>query len=116
MTVEIHGKLIALLGEVDELKTKEAALKSEKQRHLEQIGQSEGEVSRCNDELSDIRENQLRLKREMDGLRDELFAGEEEEATLVDDAHVPSDGEGQKDSAAKRAWDERAKHLRSVNK
>ena len=49
---------------------------------MEQIAQSEGEVSRCNDELSDIRENQLRLKREMDGLRDELFAREEEERLL----------------------------------
>ena len=47
MSVEIHDKLIALLTEVDDLKTKEAELKSEKQRHLEQIAQSEGEVSRC---------------------------------------------------------------------
>jgi hypothetical protein len=31
MTVEIHDKLIALLAEVDELKSKEAQLKSEKQ-------------------------------------------------------------------------------------
>jgi hypothetical protein len=62
MTVEIHDKLIALLAVVDELKTKEAALKADKQRHLEQIAQSEGEVGRCNDELSDIRENQLRLR------------------------------------------------------
>jgi hypothetical protein len=51
MTVEIHAKWITLLAEVDELKSKEAALKSEKQRHLEQIAQSEGEVSRCSDEL-----------------------------------------------------------------
>jgi FtsZ-binding cell division protein ZapB len=51
MTVEIHDKLIALLAEVDELKGKEAQLKSEKTGHLKQIAQSEGEVSRCNDEL-----------------------------------------------------------------
>jgi chromosome segregation ATPase len=93
MTVEIHDKLIALLAAVDELKTKEAELKSEKTRHLEQIAQSEGEVSRCIDELDSIRENQLRLKREMDGLRDELFAREEEEAIIADDAHVVTDGE-----------------------
>jgi hypothetical protein len=37
-----------------------------------------------------IRENQLRLKREMDGLRDDLFAREEEEAIIVDDAHTSS--------------------------
>ena len=79
MSVEIHDKLTALLTEVDELKTKETELKSEKQRHLEHIAQSEGEVSRCSGELNDIRENQLQLKREMDGLRDELFAREEVE-------------------------------------
>jgi uncharacterized coiled-coil DUF342 family protein len=66
MSVEIHDKLIALLAEVDELKTKEAELKSEKQRHSEQIAQCESEVRRCDAELGDIRENQLRLRREMD--------------------------------------------------
>ena len=115
MSVEIHDKLIALLAEVDELKTKEAGLKTDKARHLEQIGQSEGEVSRCNDELSGIRENQLRLRREMDGLRDELFAHEEEEAIIVDDAHVVTEGgNSQTDSEAKRAWDARAKRLKTV--
>jgi len=34
MTVEIHDKLIALLAGVDELKIREAQLKSEKTRHL----------------------------------------------------------------------------------
>jgi hypothetical protein len=60
----------------------------------------------------DIRENQLRLKREMGGLRDELFAREEEE---VGDAHVVTDGENrQTDSEAKREWDARAKHLKQI--
>ena len=115
MTVEVHDKLIALLTDVDELKSREAALRAEKTRHLEQIVESEGEVSRCNDELSDIRENSLRLKREMDGLRDELFAREEEEDIIVDDAHVVTDGENASiESEAKRAWDARAKHLKTV--
>jgi chromosome segregation ATPase len=115
MTVEIHDRLIALLAGVDELKTREAQLKSEKTRHLEQIAQCEGDVERCNDELSDVRQNQIRLKREMGGLRDELFARDEEEAIIVDDAHVVTDGENsQTDSAAKRAWDARAKHLKQV--
>jgi hypothetical protein len=48
--VEIHDKLIALLAEVEEFKSKEAQL------HLEQIAQSEGDVQKCNDELSDIRD------------------------------------------------------------
>ena len=82
---------------------------------MEQIAESEGEVSRCCDELSDIRENQLRLKREMDALRDELFTREEEEAIIVDNAHVVTEGENsQTDSEAKRAWDARAKHLKQV--
>jgi hypothetical protein len=69
----------------------------------------------CNEELSDIRENQLRLKREMDGLRDELFTREDEEAIVVDDAHVVTDGElSQTDSEAKRVWDARATHLKQV--
>jgi hypothetical protein len=96
-------------------KSKEAQLKSEKTCHLEQIAQSEGEVSRCNDEPSEVRENQLRLKREMDALRDELFAREEEEAIIVDVAHVVTDGENsQTGCEAKRAWDARAKHLKQV--
>jgi chromosome segregation ATPase len=115
MTVEIHDKLIALLAEVDELKDRWAQLKLEKSRHLDLIEQSEREVSRCNDELGEIRENQLRLKREMDDLRDELFAREEEEAIIVDEAHVVTDGENsQTDSEAKRAWDARVKQLKTV--
>ena len=51
----------------------------------------------------------------MDGLRDELFAREEEEAIIVDDAHVVTDGENsQTGSEAKKAWDARAKHLKQV--
>jgi hypothetical protein len=106
--------LTTLLAEVDELKSKEASLKSEKQRHLEQVAQSEGEVNRCTDELSDIRENQPRLRREMDGLRDELFAREEEEAIIIDDAVVTDGESSQTDSEAKRAWDASAKHLKQV--
>ena len=49
----------------------------------------------------------------MDGLRDELFA-REEESIIVDDAHVPTEGEGQSDSEAKKAWDARAKYLKTV--
>jgi hypothetical protein len=96
------------------LEPKEAELKADKLRHSEQIAQSEDEVARCNGELNDVRENQLRLRREMDGLSDVLFAREEDEAIIEDSSHIPADGDGQKDSAAKRAWDERAKHLKQV--
>ena len=89
MSVEIHDKLIALLAEVDELKSKEAQLKSEKQRHLDLITASNCEIDRCNGELREIRENQLRLRREMrDSLRDELFRREDDEVIVQDEAHV----------------------------
>jgi hypothetical protein len=115
MTLEIHDKLIALLAEVDELKGKEAQLKSEKTRRLEQIAQSQGEVGRCNGELDDIRENQLRLRREMDGLRDDLFRREEEEVIETDEAHIVTDGSvPSTESDAKRAWKERQRHLKQV--
>jgi hypothetical protein len=48
-------------------------------------------------------------------IHDKLIAREEEEAIIVDDAHVGTDGENsQTDSEAKRAWDARAKHLKTV--
>jgi hypothetical protein len=57
----------------------------------------------------------LCVKREMDGLRDELFAREEEEDIIIPDAHLVTDGEhSQTDSEAQRAWDARAKHLKQV--
>src|ERR1700733_11964976 len=87
MSVEIHDKLIALLSEVDGFKAKEGELKAEKQRHLELISVSEGEVTRCNGELDEVRENQLRLRREMDNLKEELFARPEDEVIIEDNAH-----------------------------
>jgi chromosome segregation ATPase len=114
VSVEIHDKLIALLGEVGELRTKEAALKADKTRHLEQIAASEADVRRCEEELGDIRENQLKLRREMDGLRDALFA-REEELVATDEPRTTEGDEGLSPaSAAKKAWDERAKHLKQV--
>ena len=93
MSVEIHDKLIALLSEVEGFKTKETELKAEKQRLQEQIAQSEGEVSRCNGELDEVRENQLKLRRQMDGLRDVLFAREDEGTIVMDETNTPTDGE-----------------------
>ena len=72
VSVEIHDKLIALLSSVEEFKQKEGELRAEKGRHLEQIAASESEVRRCDGELGDIRENQLRLRREMDDLKEDL--------------------------------------------
>jgi uncharacterized coiled-coil DUF342 family protein len=116
MSVEIHDKLIALLATVDELRTREAGLKSEKVRHLEQIAASETEVARCNGELDEVRENQLRLRREMDGLRDDLFRREDEEVITMDESHVPTDGEGASgESDGKRMRRDRQRALKTVS-
>jgi hypothetical protein len=114
MSVEIHDKLIALLATVGELKAKEVALKTDKERLLGQIAQSAEAARLCDDELGEVREQQLRLRREMDGLRDELFGREGEEEIIGDEASVPTNGEGLENSSARRAWDERAKHLNQV--
>jgi hypothetical protein len=113
MSVEIHDKLIALLSEVDGFKTKEADLKSEKARHLEQIATSESNVQRCDDELGEVRENQLRLRRAMDGLRDVLFAREDEQAIVEDPANTPNE-DGGPEGERHRSWKERQRHLKQV--
>jgi chromosome segregation ATPase len=116
MSVEIHDKLIALLSAVEEFKAKESELKAEKQRHQEQIAASEAEVRRCDEELGDIRENQLRLRREMDGLKEDLFRRDEDEEVIVEDtAHVVTDGSAPSvESEGHRMWKERQKALRTV--
>jgi hypothetical protein len=64
---------------------------------------------------NDIRENQLRLRREMDSLRDELFRHEEEEAIVMDESHVVTDGEHPStETDGKRMWRKRQKALRSI--
>jgi predicted nuclease with TOPRIM domain len=113
MSVEIHDSLIALLSEVAALKEKEGGLKSERQRQEDAIAAAESEVSRCNGELDDVRENQLRLRRQMDGLRDVLFAREDEGTIVMDETNTPTDGE-HVESEGHQMWKERQKQLRSV--
>jgi uncharacterized membrane protein len=113
MSVEIHDSLIALLAEVAALKEREGALKSDKQRQLEAIAVAEGEVSRIVGELDEIREAQLKARRRMDSLRDDLFKREEEETIVMDEANTPTDGE-HVESEGHRMWKERQKQLRSV--
>ena len=96
MSVEIHDALIALLAEVAALREKETSLKGEKARQLEAIAAAEAEVNRIVGELDEIREAQLKAKRNMDSLRDQLFAREEEETIAIDEAHTPTEeGDGQ---------------------
>jgi hypothetical protein len=114
MSVEIHDSLIALLAEVAALKEREGALKTEKQRQLEAIAAAEGEVTRCNSELDEIREAQLKAMRSMDGLRDELFRREDEEVIVEDRTHVVTDGQSRGESEGHKMWKERAAHLRKI--
>jgi hypothetical protein len=115
MTVEIHDKLIALLTEVDELKTKEAELKSEKQRQLEHIAQSETKSVAATMKSARFAGSSFDCDAKWKVCVTQLFAREEEEVIIVDDAHVVTDGENREtDSEAKRAWDARAKHLKQV--
>ena len=115
MSVEIHDSLIALLAEVAALKEKESALKGEKTRHQAAISTAEGEVTRCNTELDEIREAQLKAKRTMDSLRDDLFRREEDDTIVEDAAHTPTDGEHpSSETEAKRMWKERQRSLRQV--
>jgi chromosome segregation ATPase len=114
MSVEIHDRKIKLLSAIEEFRQKEAELNAERQRQLGSIAAAESEVGRCNDELGDIRENQLRLKREMDGLRDELFARPEDEGMVADEAHIPTEDGAPVETDAKRAWKDRQRQLRQV--
>jgi len=114
MSVEIHDALIALLAEVAALKEREGALRSEKTRHQEAIATAENEVSRIVEELDQIREAQLKAKRSMDGLRDDLFRHEDEEVIAVDESHIPTEDGAPVETGAHRAWKERAAHLRKV--
>ena len=61
-----------------------------------------------------FRENKLRLKREMDGLRDELFARPEDERMVADEAHIPTEDGAPVETDAKRAWKDRQRQLRQV--
>jgi hypothetical protein len=85
-----------------------SAAEIKNQRHLEQIAQFEGEVSRCNDELSAFVKANCLSNAKWTVCVNELFAHEEEEAIIVDEAHVVRDEENsQADREAKRAWDAR---------
>jgi uncharacterized coiled-coil DUF342 family protein len=114
MSVEIHDRLISLLKEVDELKAREAGLKSERVRHQELILVSENEVTRLNSELEDLRENSLRLRREMDDLKNDLFRRDEDEVILEDNTHTPTEEGASTESEGHRLWKDRQRQLKSV--
>jgi uncharacterized coiled-coil DUF342 family protein len=101
MSVEIHDKMIKLLAEVDELKAKETALQAEKQRHIDQIAQSESDLAKCNEAIEECHACGKQLKSQMDSYRDELFGAEEATAPTTDG----EEGQGQdRESEAKKLW------------
>jgi chromosome segregation ATPase len=101
MSIEIHDKMIKLLAEVDELKTKEVALQAEKQRHADQIAQSESDLAKCNEAIEECHAHGKQLKSQMDMYRDELFGPEEASAPATDG----EEGQGpDRESEAKKLW------------
>jgi predicted nuclease with TOPRIM domain len=98
--------MLAILQQVNDLKQKESELQAERQRHLDQIAQSETDLKRTNDDLKQAHEDGLRLKDHLTALRDELFPQEEVAPPIVE---ADDDGKLMTDLAAKRMWNEMKK-------
>ncbi len=113
MPNEFKDRMLQLLTAVDDVKASEAAFQTERKRHQDQIAQSEADLRRTEDDIAKCREDESRLKRELTDLRDEIFRREEEEVIETDEAHVPTEGTSP-ESAAKKAWNDRAAHIRRV--
>ena len=101
----------SLLTQVDDVNAKESAFQDERKRHLEQIAKSEADLQRTEADIAQMRDEELRLKRELTDLRDEIFARPEDEAPpVLDEAHVPGDGSHPSvETEAKRLWKAQAK-------
>jgi peptidoglycan hydrolase CwlO-like protein len=113
---ENRNTMLSILAAVDELRLKEAALQSDKTRLEDQIKAANDELATCRANIEQCHEDSLALRRQMENLKDVIFARPEVEETIVEDAaHIVTDGSiGQKDNPAKSAWDARAKHLKQV--
>ena len=73
MSQELQERIVAILTQVDELRQREAQLQSEKLCLKERIVQSEEDLQRCHDDIANIKHQELKLKDEMNNIRDELF-------------------------------------------
>jgi septal ring factor EnvC (AmiA/AmiB activator) len=113
MSNEYKDRMLQLLTAVDDVKATEAALQAERKRHQDQMAQSDAALRRTEDDIANCRENEARLKRELTDLRDEIFH-REEEVIETDGAHIPTEDGAPTETEAKRAWNERAAHLRKV--
>ena len=115
MSNEFKDRMLQLLTAVDEVQAKEAALQTEKARHQAQIAQSEADLRRTEDEIEQCREGALALRRQMDDLKNEIFARPEEEVITIDEAHIPGDGEKHSTkSEGHKLWKDRQRQLRQV--
>jgi len=101
MSDEIREKINSLLTEVGELHEKEKALQAEKQRHTDQIVQSESDLAKCSEAIEECRAHGKQLKNQMDLYRDELFGREEVSAPATDGEE---DQGPDRESEAKKLW------------
>jgi predicted nuclease with TOPRIM domain len=101
MSAEIREKINSLLTEVGELHEKENALQAEKQRHTDQIAQSESDSAKCSEAIEECHAHGKQLKSQMDMYRDELFGAEEASVPTADG----EEGQGpDRESEAKKLW------------
>jgi erythromycin esterase-like protein len=115
MSNEFKDKMLQLLTQVDDVQAKEAALQAERKRHQDQIAQSEGDLKRTEGDIAQCREEALGLRRQMDDLKNEIFARPEEEVIMEDNAHVVTDGENpSSETERQKIWKDRQRHLRQV--
>jgi hypothetical protein len=112
---ENKNTMLSILAAVDELRLKEAALQSDKTRLEDQIKVANDELTVCHNNIEQCHEDALALKRQMNDLKDTIFARPETEETIVvDTAHDPSADAPSSESERQRAWKTRQKQLRSV--
>jgi hypothetical protein len=113
MSDDIRDQMLAILAQVNELREHEAQLVDEKESHRDQAKKSEEEFIRCENEIKELREQEVSLKAKMAEINGQLFFREEEKEVIEkDNVHVPYDGEGQRDTGARQAWQERAQLLK----
>jgi hypothetical protein len=116
MSNEMKDRMLLLLTQVDDVKARETALQAEKSRHEAQITQSAADLQRTNDDLDKCRDDSLVLRKQMDDLKNEIFARPDEEVIIKDDAHVPVAGDDQsRESEGKRLWNERARQIKAAS-
>jgi hypothetical protein len=85
MSEEMKTKMLQLLTQVDDVKAQEAALQTERKLHQEQIAKSETDLQRTDNDIEECRENALALRRQMEDLKNEIFARPDEEEVIEED-------------------------------